>query len=154
MQQSAIVMENLGLEARVCLGGESGCAQATGCACSMASTCGVNNRELLVQNPLQARTGQKVVIEFDSRLTLQASVVVFLLPILLLLVGSLLGSYYAGRYLPGREETAAVLGAVVCLVLSVFIVWAYERRVRKSNPPKPKIIEILPGEPSGEQCGS
>jgi len=145
VEHTGVVVETNGKEARVSLSGAEECST---CGCCGASGGLGNTPDILVDNRIQAEAGCQVIVEFDPGQAMKSGAVVFLAPIAALLVGALAGNSLGGT------ETAALLGALGALGLSVLAIAVYDRWLRTRSPVRPRIIRILPAQAEGKHCDS
>ena len=104
-------------------------------ACSQCGRCGLGitggepvDPEVEVKNPIGAQVGQVVRITMDTRQLLKASFVVYLLPILGLISGILLGETLGGRLGLGLELRGVDLTGVGLGLIFMFAVYYFVRR--------------------------
>lgn len=150
MRHIGIVLNTDGHRALVRLTGAEQCGACGACGTTAELR---KTPEVEVDNPVQAKAGEEILVEFDPAQTVKSGALVFIVPILALLGGALAGSQLGG------SETATLLGAMGALALSVLGVALYDRRLARENPSRPRAVEILtPGpveKPSqGEQGDS
>ncbi|MEE3169534.1 MAG: SoxR reducing system RseC family protein [Pseudomonadota bacterium] len=87
------------------------CAARSGCGQRvLASATGGRANQILVPNSINARVGDEVTIGIDERALLGASLLVYALPLLLMVVASVLG-----HRLSGGQDAPAMMAAVVGL---------------------------------------
>ena len=111
---------------------------ACGHDCSdCAGVCGAK-RTITVQarNPLQARPGDMVTVETGTRHILRAAALVYLLPLAVLLLCSILG------YALGGSETVQALAGLGGLLLGCVCAFAINRFIRRDRPLEYTIIDI------------
>lgn len=105
-------------------------ARTTACGgnCGSCESC-VFQSELRTQarNLIDAKPGQKVVIESKSSKIFGAAILVYVMPILLFLLG------YAAAYLAGASEGICVAVSFVALVLSAVILVASQKKNTEKN---------------------
>lgn len=94
--------------------------------CHKCSGCGAAQQTMLltVKNPIGARPGDLVVVSSESKSVLKAAAVLYMLPLLLFLVGYLLGE--------SLWQSGGVSG-VVGLLLGFGLIKLYDRRLSKKN---------------------
>lgn len=83
-------------------------------------------------NEMGAKMGDIVEIEIPSGEVVKGSLVVFLVPILLLIFGYLLGALL--------NEFTGVVSAILFLLLSFFVIRWYDRNVQQKEALRAKII--------------
>jgi sigma-E factor negative regulatory protein RseC len=106
---------------------------------------GDDNRSMLVEahNPLGAAVGDRVRIITSSKSFLQSSFILYIVPLLALVIGALLGNF-AGQRLkigPDPDLLSAIVG-VVFLISSFFVIRFASRSLPRENY-LPRIAEIL-----------
>ncbi len=115
--------------------------------CASMENCriGDDNRSMLVEahNPLGASVGDRVKIVTSSRSFLQSSFILYIVPLLALVVGAILGHTVGQRLVDGPDPDllSAIVG-VVFLVGSFFVIRIGSRALPKENY-LPRIAEIL-----------
>ncbi len=138
MTQTATVRKLIGDKAEIEVQRMSACAH--NCA-----ECGGGCSELtrtgpviaLAQNPLGARTGDRVLVESSSKQVLGFAAVVYLLPIGLFFLG-----FFLAAALGAGQGPAAAVGAV-CFLLSLGMMIVVDRRARKRSRDMFTIVGIL-----------
>ena len=124
------------------------CERSSFCAhCASMGSChvGSDNRSMLVEasNPIGAQVGDHVRLVTSSKSFLQSSFILYIVPLIALVVGALLG-FGIGEKLPQGPDPnslAAVCG-VAFLVGAVLVIRVGSRAI----PPEmfmPRIVEIL-----------
>ncbi|MCF8036494.1 MAG: SoxR reducing system RseC family protein [Desulfobacteraceae bacterium] len=118
--------------------------RATACeGCSEKSTChsmgGSREMEIIALNPVQAKLGDRVTLEYATGRMLQLSLLLYIFPIVALLAGAIIGDSAAPALGADPSILAAVLG-FTALFLSLGILLALEKKARKSDKYKPTII--------------
>ncbi|MEO1765654.1 SoxR reducing system RseC family protein [Thiobacter aerophilum] len=88
---------------------------------------------LEVIDALGTRSGERVVVGVEQGSVLSASLLVYLLPLMLLLAGAV-----AARHVLGGDTTAA-LGALLGLAIG----WWLARRLNRRRSPRPRILRRL-----------
>ena len=134
-------------------------SQANGCEQCKGRGCGAGNlsrlycskpRRFRVENPTNAGVGDEVVISVAEGAILRGIGLVYLLPLLLLLMGALLGSARAGQS-PGLQDGYAAAGAFLGLVVG-FIAVKWISLVQAKNHFQPYIVRSWHEEqPTGMQ---
>lgn len=123
-------------------------------ACESRSSCHVqNNRDFVIEvsNELGAGAGDTVEISMPSGSVIKASLVVYLLPVLGLLLGALSGGAL-GPALEMNSTTASLAGGGAGLMLSITALKGLDRRVRSRPGYSPKMTRILKKPPLNPQC--
>lgn len=154
MRRYGTVLETWESVAKVCLGADEGCPAECRCSCSFSIASETPGREIIASNPIQAAPGQQVMVEFNSLQALLSGAILFLFPVISIVLGIALGYHLGKTFLPAREEACAVLGAVLCLGISVLIISRLDIRFSKKSNERPVIIKIIPNQVAGEHHGS
>lgn len=117
--------------------------RSSACArCHSQVTCGSSKHdEMLVEvtNEMHAQTGDWVQISVPARSLLKATFIVYILPVLALLTGTILGSKLASP-IALDESMGAVLCGVLCMVTVFGIVKWYDTHAKPHY--RPRITEI------------
>ena len=118
-----------------------GCGQCQGRGCGtgvLSQFACSGSREIKALNDLGAQAGERVVIGIADGALLKGASVAYVLPLLLLLAGALLGSSYgAGR------DIAAVLGALAGLGAGMALARIYNYRQRANTQFQPVVLQRL-----------
>lgn len=107
-------------------------------ACLMAGS----GRELLLlaTNAAGASEGDRVEVEIASGRVIAAAFIIYMIPILLTIVGFLIGSAIAG----GSEDSGLpIVLAVLFLVASFIGVWLYDLRLRRVERRQAVITRVI-----------
>jgi sigma-E factor negative regulatory protein RseC len=128
------------------------CGKCGGCGAVIS---GGGENYIQAQNIVNARVGQTVKVTSDTGQVLKASFVVYMVPVISLLVGILLGQQVgAALGLLAREELVGLFFGVVFLLASYFLVKGYDRKMNAERM-KISIVEIVeqPADvPEDEKC--
>ncbi|MAL99734.1 MAG: sigma E positive regulator RseC/MucC [Alteromonadaceae bacterium] len=139
IEQSGLVVAVEGLQAWVRVEREGSCQR-----CSARNGCGqrlmaelsgpAKAQQVRVDNELRARVGDKVLLGLGEQTLLWASLKLYFLPLLGLILGAA-----AGTWLFGNTEPAVVLVATGAMMLVFFLtrLWSNEGEVR------PQMLEVL-----------
>ncbi len=93
-----------------------------------------------VANPINARPGDTVRVELDSREVFKGAAVLYLLPVLTLMVGAFAGSG-VGKYIGLSDSAGSVIFSLVGLLIGLFLVKAFDR----SNWARRKLSPAITG---------
>jgi sigma-E factor negative regulatory protein RseC len=129
------------------------CGKCGGCGAAIS---GGGENYIEAQNIVNAEVGHTVKVTSDTGQVLKASFVVYIVPILALLVGILLGTEIGAVLgLLAREELVGLFFGVIFLLASYFLVRGYDRRMSAARM-KISVVEIIEesaGEPPlDEKC--
>ncbi|PLX62990.1 SoxR reducing system RseC family protein [Sedimenticola selenatireducens] len=138
IEESAIVTATNGEFARV----ET--QRATSCgSCEAKSTCGTSalakvfgNRRTVVEvlNPIGAVTGDRVVVGLDESALTRASFFFYIVPLILLLAGGILGQWFAETIsLQSTEPLSIICGLLGLLIGLVWLRWFAFKTSRSSS---------------------
>ncbi len=133
---------------------ETGTASLCG-GCSARHSCAMSpdgrSRRLWMDNDGGARVGDGVTFEITEKAVVASAAVVYLLPVLMLVAGTVLGGYAGGRL--GLEgDLPLIAGGIAGLLVSVPVSWALSSVMKKKNVAVPRLIDITRKE-GGINCG-
>lgn len=118
--------------------------------CESCGKCGIlsgsGRRDLTVEalNPVQAKNGQRVILETDDRQILFISFMLYLVPVAALLAGIYLGLVAAGRFnLTMNHELFAVLTGVAMMSVVFMLIRLWDSRVKNNPKYKPVITGLI-----------
>ncbi|MFP3981733.1 MAG: SoxR reducing system RseC family protein, partial [Desulfobacterales bacterium] len=100
---------------------------------------GSREMEIVALNPVQAKIGDRVTLEYATGRMLQLSLLLYIFPIIALLAGAIIGDSAAPALGADPSILAAVLG-FAALFLSLGVLLALEKKARQSDKYKPTII--------------
>lgn len=115
-------------------------------ACGHCNACfhlGGNEADIDIENTLGAQMGDTVGIDMHAKSVLKASLILYGVPLVALLVGAFIGSF--------RGDLYAALGGVLFAVGAFFILRAFEPKFSRMTEFKPRMVEILAEPQQGEQ---
>lgn len=110
---------------------EKGCGKAAQLFCSQP-------RRFRVRNDINARIGEEVQVSVADGVLLRSAAIIYLLPLVLLLAGGLLGSHWAGDV--SHRDGYAAIGALLGLAAGFALVRLVTLRQRVLSPVQPVII--------------
>jgi sigma-E factor negative regulatory protein RseC len=116
-------------------------------------TIAAGGRDVLLdaRNDAGAREGDTVEIEIAPGRVLAAAFIIYMIPIILTIVGFLVGSAAAGG---DPDSSLPIVLAVTFLVVSFVLVWLYDRRLRRADRRDAVVTRILTGEEAAEHTRS
>lgn len=117
LETRAVIVQVKGQYALVRAGQANGCEQCNGKDCGAGKLSRLfcsKPRQFQVDNPINARVGEEVVISIAEGAILRGIGLVYLLPLLLLVMGAMLGSAWVGQ--SGQQDGYATAGALSGLV--------------------------------------
>lgn len=120
--------------------------RAAGCAgCSEKDTChsmgGGKEIEFTATNPANASVGDKVVLDFKTSRMLQLSLLIYIFPIAILVIGAVIGNNWAASAGMDPSVGAAALG-FTGLFAAIGVILFLEKGARHSDRYKPVIVSI------------
>jgi len=134
-QQEGIVIETRGDMARVKTSRHNDCENCGACPGNSAIV-------LDARNPLDAKIGQRVVIEIQEVNMLKAAFIVYVLPLLAAFAGAMTGGWLAAK--TGYEATwFQLVGGFIFFAFAVFYIKVFDRASRSDVAMQPIIIRIL-----------
>ena len=133
IEEKAIVLSSAGGVAQVetrraaaC----GGCSARAGCGTAMlARVFGSRRSRLQVLNPVDAKPGDKVIVGFDEKILVKASMIVYMLPLLSLILGAAAGQFCAQGVSVVSEDQGSILGGITGLLGGLYWVRLRTRRV-------------------------
>ncbi len=139
-KETAIVVSLSGEYALVRTERTAGCA-----ACSERNLCnslgGGKDMAFLAVNPVGAKEGDTVLLDFKSLRLLQLSFLLYLFPIIVLVAGAAIGDAFAPSYGIDRSAGAAGLG-FAAFFIAIGVILLMERRAKKTDKYKPVILAV------------
>lgn len=94
-------------------------------------------------NPISAKAGDRVIISIQTSTLLSAAFQMYILPILFMLAGALIGDSLADPLDMNPLALSTVLG-ISCFVLSIVLLKYKTRSSRVRERYQPRIVRILP----------
>jgi len=141
LKEKGIVQEVLGERVRVAVTRSSMCDH-----CAESGTCHASGSkgasEVQAINEAEAGVGDLVELALPESSLLFASAMVYLLPVVLLVTGAILGNSFLPAVGLGANASAA-LGALAGLGCGMFCTWAISRRSDKTGATIPRVAKII-----------
>lgn len=134
-EAQGIVIESNGNLAKVKVNRHGDCKNCGACP-------GDNATVLDVQNLLKAKPGQRVLFEIKEANMLKAAFVVYILPLIAILLGSLSGMLLAEK-IGEVEKIFEIGGGLVAFVLAVLYIKIFDKSTNSDSKMKPIITHIL-----------
>ncbi|MCF8111751.1 MAG: SoxR reducing system RseC family protein [Desulfobacteraceae bacterium] len=124
--------------------------------CSQQNTCqimgGGREMEIEVLNPVHAKAGDTVTLEYGSGRRLGLSLLIYIFPIFALVIGAVLGNYSAPALGADPSMLAALIG-FIGLILALGVLLAMEKKAKQSDIYKPTIVRAKHSPPAAtEKC--
>jgi len=134
-------LENTGAHIGLVTAVKNGTAQIhflRGSACAHCGACltvGESEMEVTLPNTLGAKQGDRVVVELSPKRVMQASLLAYAVPLLLLIGGVLVGSRYA-------DWAGLALGIAACGI-GYLILRIVEKKSAKKRSFQPRMTRVL-----------
>lgn len=134
-------MENTGAHIGIVTSVKGGAAQIhflRGSACAHCGACltvGETEMEVSLPNTLGAKEGDRVVVDLSPKRVVQASLLAYAVPLVLLIAGVLIGSRYA-------DWAGLMLGVGACGI-GYLILRIVEKKSKKKNSFQPRMTRVL-----------
>ncbi|MFH1683830.1 MAG: SoxR reducing system RseC family protein [Candidatus Margulisiibacteriota bacterium] len=95
-------------------------------------------------NGINAKKDDTVEIEIPSEELVKGSLVVFLMPILFLIAGYLIGAAVIRALgLPGWQEAVGIIFALIAAGVSYFVVGWYDKNIQQKEALRATIIKVI-----------
>src|SRR5690554_2636502 len=144
MEEMGIIINNKGKEALVKIRRHSLCSKCTNkCQLAMEDRHESEEIKVNVSNPLGAETGQMVKIEMGEQSLVIASLIVYIIPLVSLILGYFLGQFFMQTIGYTPTEGAGLIGSVLFLAISFLLIKSIDKIIGKKNEYKPTIKEII-----------
>ena len=114
-------------------------------ACQKCHACQVGDAQTMqieLKNTLNAKAGDIVTMELQSKKIFQASALVYVFPLVMLFLGILLG-YAAAPALQWDREVSGALGALVLVAISYLILRLMDPLFQKRKGYMPKMCAVV-----------
>ena len=115
-------------------------------SCAAKSSCtamgGGKEMEVEAINTAGAKVGQKVVISFDTSPLLKATFLLYMFPIILLLIGALIGDKMAPYFNVGASALSVITGFLLFGLAMLFVI-SKGNKLAKKDEYRPKVVRIL-----------
>ncbi|NLC69913.1 MAG: SoxR reducing system RseC family protein [Desulfuromonadaceae bacterium] len=130
------------------------CRKSSACkGCASANLCSLGrddgDRTVEVHNPLQAQVGERVRIATTSKAFYQSSFLVYIVPLIGLVVGALIGQS-AGRWIGIDPNIPSALGGFLSLAATLLAIRSLNRRLPKERY-MPTAVEVLSAADEAEE---
>ncbi|HEX9859926.1 MAG TPA: SoxR reducing system RseC family protein [Nitrospirota bacterium] len=140
MEEQGVVIELKGSTALVRMAETGGCE---GCSSAGACKAGSESHVLEAVNKAGASMGQLVVVEFPGGAFLKASFIVYIIPVIMLFAGAILGGLFGpGLYSGISMDSWQAVGGVIFLALSLVMLRIYDSVVKKTGTQTPVITRV------------
>ncbi|CAB1243146.1 SoxR reducing system RseC family protein [Clostridium sp. MT-14] len=111
--------------------------------CKSCGLCAGENATIVdAKNPVDAKVGQHVIFEVKEKNMLKAAFIVYILPLIAIFVGALLGTWIANNI--GYSERALQIGGgAILFVVSLLYIKIFDKSTSKNDTMKPIIKRVL-----------
>lgn len=137
LETRAIIVQTDGQYAQVQVSQADGCEQCNGKGCGTGKLSQLfcsKPRQFQVDNPINAGIGDQVIISVAEGAVLRGIGLVYLLPLILLLMGAVIGNSLAEQ--AEQRDSYSAVGALLGLVAGFVIAkWISSRQVRNHSQP-------------------
>ena len=146
LEEDAKVVSTTGDTALVAIRPRSSCS-----SCDVKGACGTSiiaslfpsrNKTFIVENTLKAEVGQDVIVGLDEAVLQRASIIVYLLPVLGLILGAALGGYLAERYFSFPAEPASIVAGLSGMVLAFMLASRFSNGSAGKTQYQAKILSV------------
>ncbi|MCW9012218.1 MAG: SoxR reducing system RseC family protein [Gammaproteobacteria bacterium] len=119
------------------------CSVKSGCGTSvLAKVVGTRSTQLSLDNILQAKLGDEVILGMNENAMVRGSFLVYTLPLLMLLVFALLGEYWAATQNMNTELVSIIAGSLG-FIISLFITRYSINQTRLKYQIQPHMVRIV-----------
>lgn len=119
----------------------SSCSAQNGCGTSvLARVLGRRRTQIRVLSDLALKPGDRVTIGIREQALVRGSLAVYAVPILLLLLGALVGELGARQFLWQNGEPASVILGIAGLAAGLFWLKSFTRRIRDDGQYQPVVL--------------
>ncbi|EKQ57164.1 MULTISPECIES: SoxR reducing system RseC family protein [unclassified Clostridium] len=133
--EQGFVIEVIDDVAKIRVGRHSDCKNCGACP---------GNESIIItaNNKIGAKPGQRVVFEVKETNFLWAAFIVFILPLIIIFVGAMLGGFL-GEYAGQSITWSRIIGGIAAAIISFILVKKFDRVTEESGKSQPVIIKIL-----------
>jgi sigma-E factor negative regulatory protein RseC len=133
--EQGLVIEVIDDLAKIKVGRHSDCKNCGACP-------GSDSVVVSAKNKIGAKPGQRVLIEIKETNVLSSAFIVFILPLIALFIGVILGGVI-GKYMGLNVFMFQVIGGIITFALSIIIVKVFDKANAANEKSKPVIVRIL-----------
>lgn len=100
--------------------------------------------EMRAVNEINAKAGDRVIIAIDSVVLLKSSFLVYIVPLVIMIVGGVMGDSYAREHMPASDpDLVAGATGIICLIISFLGIKLWSKGLEQKAQYRPKIIRIV-----------
>lgn len=115
-------------------------------ACNCQRTCSIlgggETMEAEALNTADAQVGDRVLLKIPSTLLFKVSFIFYMIPVIFLISGVILGMKMARNYSLEPELGAMIMGILGC-ILAFLIIRLFAKKVQKNKAYVPEVIKII-----------
>lgn len=142
IKEQGVVIDLKGDQAKVQMEESPACESCPGRGCcnAIGSLFGKKVRVMEALNQQGARVGQQVVVSFKSEEVHKASLIMFIIPVIGLLAGAILG-YYLN--IGGNRDVSSLICSILGVTVTFLAIRQYCTRYDQDTSYRPSIIKIV-----------
>ena len=103
----------------------------------------IDELEVDVSNPIGAQKGDRVSLEMGARQVYFASITVYLIPPLIMILGYFLSMFVAEAIFGPQHEAVGIAGAFLAFILAMLGIKKLDKRLKSNSKFDPKIIKVI-----------
>ncbi|MTI61824.1 MAG: SoxR reducing system RseC family protein [Firmicutes bacterium] len=138
MEEIATVIKTKDDKAEVKIVRHSACSKCKK-KCSLAESHEQDELIVEVKNDVGVKKGDRVVLEMEERNVLFASLIVYLLPLVAMIIGYFVGNWAGLKLALQSGEGAGIIGTLLFLILSFLLIHLINPFLEKKTGFQPKI---------------
>ncbi|MFW5982077.1 MAG: SoxR reducing system RseC family protein [Halanaerobiaceae bacterium] len=144
MEEIGEIIKTSGKHALVKIERHSLCSKCTNkCQLAQPESHEVDEIEVEVDNPIGARSGQKVKIEMKEQPVVIASLIIYVIPLIFMIIGYFLGISLLEAFGYQGTEITGIISSLIFLALSFVFIRILDNLLSKRKDYHPKIKEII-----------
>ncbi|MFW6264931.1 MAG: SoxR reducing system RseC family protein [Bacillota bacterium] len=144
MEEIGEIIKTSGKQALVKIERHSLCSKCTNkCQLAQPESHEVDEIEVEVDNPIGARSGQKVKIEMKEQPVVIASLIIYVIPLIFMIIGYFLGISLLEAFGYQGTEITGIISSLIFLALSFVFIRILDNLLSKRKDYHPKIKEII-----------
>lgn len=142
MEEQGVVIELKGNQAKVQMRENPACESCPGHGACHAIGSMFGKRVMVMEalNQKGARVGQQVVVSFKSEQVPKASLIMFIIPVVALLAGAILG-YYLN--VVGNRDISALIFSILSVTATFIGIRRYCKRYERDPSYRPVIVQVI-----------
>lgn len=118
------------------------CSVKQGCGTSvLAKVVGRRSSQILIKNTLDASVGDELIIGIDDNALVKGSLLIYAMPVILLLLGALVGEFWA-KSNNLNAELVSIIGGCLGFGLSMFFIRSILSRSRLHAEINPHMLRV------------